>query len=116
MDSVRRDQWDMFFERAALDPAEMLASEPGAESLFPADQRSAWRAPHPTGEEGPVHVEAMARGGRPLFFAVGRSDQERAAARHLKSEDAREVFATTSLRVVLLLITIVAIPWAWASP
>ncbi|UCC29398.1 MAG: serine/threonine protein kinase [Phycisphaerales bacterium] len=113
--AAEREQWNAFLERALLDPAEMVAEEPGVESLFQTDQRFAWRAPHANGGENALRVEAMAWDGRPLFLAVGQSAEDGAAARHPKSMDAREAVATSSLRIVFLLITIVAIPLAWLN-
>ncbi len=113
--AAEREQWNAFLERALLDPAEMVAEEPGVESLFQTDQRFAWRAPHANGGAGAVHAEAMAWDGRPLFFAVGRAAENGAVARHPKTMDARETVVTSSLRIVFLLITIVAIPMAWLN-
>ena len=110
-----RDQWDALLRSALIDPTEMVAAEPGAESLFQTNQRSAWRAPPPDGGADAVDVEAMARDGRALFFAVGQRAADGPVAWHPRSVVARETLVTNSLRVVFLLITIVAIPMAWLN-
>jgi len=110
-----RDQWNAFLERALPNRDELVAEEPGAESLFRTDQRLAWRAPHADGGEIAFHVEAMAWGGRPLFFAVGQSTEDEAVAWRPNSLAARKTLVTNSLRIVFLLITMVAIPLAWLN-
>jgi hypothetical protein len=50
-----------------------------------------------------------------VFFAVGQSDEDWPGPRHPIGKDAREIVATTSLRIVFLLLTVMAIPWAWLN-
>jgi serine/threonine-protein kinase len=115
MGSIEREKWDEFLQRASVNSAERIPSEPGIKSLYQTNHHLAWRAPHPAGEEHAVQVEAMAWAGRPVFFAVGQSEEDCAGPQHLKSKDTREIVTTTSLRIVFLLLTVMAIPWAWLN-
>jgi hypothetical protein len=50
-----------------------------------------------------------------MFFAVGQSTEDGAVAQHQNGKDTRKTIVTSSLRIVFLLITIVAIPSAWLN-
>ncbi|UCE58412.1 MAG: serine/threonine protein kinase [Phycisphaerales bacterium] len=110
-----RDHWDVLLRHALLDPADMIAEDPGVESIYQTERRFAWKAPELDGGEGAVHVEAMASNGRPLFFAIGQSTEDGAVVRHPERMGARETVVTGSLRIVFLLITVVSIPLAWLN-
>jgi hypothetical protein len=113
--SAERERWDVFLQRAKVDPAEMMAAEPGTLGLYRTNRQSAWRAAHPAGGRRSVQVEAVASRDRLLFFAVGQSDEDSPGARHPMSRDTREIVTTSSLRIVFLLLTVIAIPWAWLN-
>jgi serine/threonine-protein kinase len=79
--SSRPADWLPLFTAAGLDPAQFHAADSVWDSLASADTRAAWDGAWP-GSGRPLHIEAAARRGKPVFFALtgpwtkaGRMDQ-----------------------------------------
>ena len=67
--SSRPADWLPLFAAAGLDPAQFHSVESSWDSLASADTRAAWDGAWP-GSGRPLHVEAAARRGKPVFFAL----------------------------------------------
>jgi serine/threonine protein kinase len=65
----RLPDWRVLFTAAGLDAAQFHSVESVWESLASADTRAAWDGVWP-GSARPLHIEAAARRGKPVFFAV----------------------------------------------
>jgi serine/threonine-protein kinase len=113
--SARAERWDVLLKDAGIDPAQAVAVQPRARSLYRASQQWAWDTHHPADGQRSVQVEAMTSCGRSIFFVVSQSGEGEASAGHSQSPDVRDTIATGSLRIVFVLITIVAIPSAWLN-
>ena len=61
--------WRVLFTAAGLDAAQFHSVESVWESLASADTRAAWDGVWP-GSARPLHIEAAARRGKPVFFAL----------------------------------------------
>jgi len=62
-------QWGPLLEAAGLDPQKLTVATPRLLPLSATDARAAWSGRHP--DDGtPIHVEAAAWQGRPVFFRV----------------------------------------------
>jgi serine/threonine-protein kinase len=112
---VEQDSWSPFLEHASLDPSTLVAVETAAWPLLRADQRWLWRVAHPDDANGTVLVEAYASRGSPVFFAVYQGAPDPGASRLRGDKQARESTVTASLRLLFLLVTIGALPWAWRN-
>jgi serine/threonine protein kinase len=66
---VRSYDWTPLFSAAGLDPAQFHAVEPVWDSLASADTRAAWDGLWPVSGR-PLHIEAAARRGKPVFFSL----------------------------------------------
>jgi len=107
--------WKPFLDSAGLSLADLTVMEPLEVSIVDANQRCAWTAPDPRDMDESLHVDFMARNGIPVFFAVRKSADSAAYHGTLKDLRRRKDLVTTSLRLLLLAATIVAIPWAWRN-
>jgi len=67
--SSRPADWLPLFTAAGLDPAQFHSVESSWNSLASADTRAAWDGAWP-GSARPLHLEAAARRGKPVFFAL----------------------------------------------
>jgi Protein kinase domain len=67
--SSRTADWLPLFTAAGLDPAQLRAVDSVWDSLASADTRAAWDGAWP-GSGRPLHIEAAARRGKPVFFAL----------------------------------------------
>jgi len=67
--SSRPADWLPLFTAAGLDPAQFHAVESSWDSLASADTRAAWDGAWP-GSGRPLHIEAAARRGKPVFFVL----------------------------------------------
>jgi Protein kinase domain len=67
--SSRTADWLPLFTAAGLDPAQLHAVDSVWDSLASADTRAAWDGAWP-GSGRPLHIEAAARRGKPVFFAL----------------------------------------------
>src|SRR5712664_74360 len=65
----RTPDWLPLFTAAGLDPAQFHSVESVWDSLASADTRAAWDGVWP-GSARPLHIEAAARRGKPVFFAL----------------------------------------------
>jgi serine/threonine protein kinase len=65
----RPADWLPLFTAAGLDQAQFHTAEPVWESLAAADTRAAWDGVWP-GSARPLHIEAAARRGKPVFFSL----------------------------------------------
>jgi serine/threonine-protein kinase len=65
----RPPDWRVLFTAAGLDAAQFHSVESVWESLASADTRAAWDGVWP-GSARPLHIEAAARRGKPVFFAL----------------------------------------------
>jgi serine/threonine-protein kinase len=65
----RSPDWLPLFSAAGLSPSEFHSVEPVWDSLASADTRAAWDGAWP-GSGRPLHLEAAARRGKPVFFAL----------------------------------------------
>jgi serine/threonine-protein kinase len=65
----RPADWFLLFAAAGLNPADFRSAEPVWDSLAAPDARAAWDGVWP-GSARPLHVEAAARRGRPVFFSL----------------------------------------------
>jgi serine/threonine protein kinase len=61
--------WLPLFNAAGLNPSELHSSESVWDSLASADTRAAWDGVWP-GSARPLHIEAAARRGKPVYFAL----------------------------------------------
>jgi Protein kinase domain len=61
--------WKPLFAAAGLDPAQLKPTEPEWNSLAASDSRVAWTGTWP-GSSRPLHVEAAAYRGRPVYFSM----------------------------------------------
>ena len=61
--------WNVLFREAGLDPALFKPTDPGWTSLATSDARAAWTGTWP-GSNRPLHVEAAAYQGKPVFFSL----------------------------------------------
>jgi predicted Ser/Thr protein kinase len=61
--------WNVLFREAGLDPAQFKTTEPVWTSLAASDARAAWIGTWP-GSNRPLHVEAAAYQGKPVFFSL----------------------------------------------
>jgi serine/threonine-protein kinase len=61
--------WNVLFAAAGLDPAQFQKAEPAWNSLANSDARMAWTGTWP-GTARPLHVEAAAWRGKPVFFSL----------------------------------------------
>ncbi len=61
--------WNVLFREAGLDAAQFKATEPIWTSLATSDTRAAWSGTWP-GSNRPLHVEAAAFQGKPVFFSL----------------------------------------------
>jgi serine/threonine protein kinase len=66
---ARPPDWLPLFTAAGLDPAQFHAVESAWDSLASADTRAAWNGVWP-GSLRPLHIEAAARRGKPVYFAL----------------------------------------------
>jgi serine/threonine-protein kinase len=66
---TRIPDWAPLFSAAGIDPAQLHSVEPVWDSLAAADTRAAWEGTWP-GSGRPLHIEAAARRGKPVFFAM----------------------------------------------
>ena len=62
--------WSNAFEAAGLDPARFTSSPPSKTAPVPEDEALAWNGTWAPGSDEPVHIEAAAWEGRPVFFEV----------------------------------------------
>lgn len=67
--TVRSLDWSPLFKAAGLDSASLQPAEPLWNSLASSDVRSAWNGTWP-GSGLPLHVEAAAWRGKPVFFSL----------------------------------------------
>jgi serine/threonine-protein kinase len=61
--------WNILFTAAGLDPSKLQPTQPTWNSLADADTRMAWTGTWP-GTTRPLHVEAAALQGKPVFFSL----------------------------------------------
>ncbi len=61
--------WNALFREAGLDPAQFKPTEPVWTSLATSDTRAAWNGTWP-GSNRPLHIEAAAFQGKPVFFSL----------------------------------------------
>jgi predicted Ser/Thr protein kinase len=61
--------WNVLFREAGLDAVQFKATEPTWTSLAASDARAAWDGTWP-GSNRPLHVEAAAFQGKPVFFSL----------------------------------------------
>ena len=61
--------WNVLFREAGLDPALFKPTDPVWTSLATSDARAAWTGSWP-GSNRPLHVEAAAYQGKPVFFSL----------------------------------------------
>jgi serine/threonine-protein kinase len=66
---VRPADWRPIFSAAGLDPAQFQTVDPVWSSLASSDMRAAWDGVWP-GSGRPLHIEAAARRGKPVYFAL----------------------------------------------
>lgn len=65
----RAPDWRLLFTAAGLDPTQFHSVESVWDSLASADTRAAWDGVWP-GSARPLHIEAAARRGKPVYFAL----------------------------------------------
>jgi serine/threonine protein kinase len=65
----RTPDWRLLFNAAGLDPTQFHSVESVWDSLASADTRAAWDGVWP-GSARPLHIEAAARRGKPVYFAL----------------------------------------------
>jgi serine/threonine protein kinase len=65
----RSADWLPLFTAAGLDPAQFHSVDPVWDSLASADARAAWDGSWP-GSGRPLHIEAAARHGKPVYFSL----------------------------------------------
>ena len=61
--------WNVLFQEAGLDAAQFKTTEPVWTSLATSDVKAAWTGSWPGGSR-PLHIEAAALRGRPVFFSL----------------------------------------------
>ncbi len=61
--------WNVLFREAGLDPTQFKTTEPIWTSLATSDTRTAWNGVWP-GSKRPLHIEAAAFQGKPVFFSL----------------------------------------------
>jgi hypothetical protein len=94
---TQRVDWNALFAAAEIDPAQLHPATPTWISLAGADTRAAWDGTWP-GSGRPLHIEAAALQGKPVFFALTGpwTKPERVRADEESAEDkARTIFALT---------------------
>jgi serine/threonine-protein kinase len=62
--------WRPLLEEAALDPASLRVVSPEWTSPVDSDRKAAWEGTYPGDPPMPVHIEAAAYHGRPVWFSV----------------------------------------------
>ena len=67
--SARSPDWQPLFNAAGLDVAQFHSVESSWDALASADARAAWDGVWP-GSARPLHIEAAARRGKPVFFSL----------------------------------------------
>jgi serine/threonine-protein kinase len=66
----RPPDWTALFREAGFDPARFTAAAARWTPPIYADVRAAWDGVYPDRPDVPIHVEAAAAGGRPVFFQI----------------------------------------------
>jgi len=100
---IQAPDWQPVFAAAGLSVADFRAATPTWTSLAAADTRAAWDGTWP-GTARPLHVEAAALQGKPVFFQLAglwTAPARMPAPEPTRSERASEIFGTT---FVILLI------------
>ncbi|MDT7807384.1 MAG: eukaryotic-like serine/threonine-protein kinase [Acidobacteriota bacterium] len=97
--------WSQLFAEAGLDMREFTPSEPKWVPPQAYDQRAAWDGHHPGQPDSPIHIEAAAFEGRPVWFQIINpwnrpARQEEASG--LTNERAAQAFAIFLFFVILL--------------
>jgi hypothetical protein len=69
--------WRPLLDAAGLDPARLVSRPPGADPPFYADTRAAWEGTTPEPPHLPVHLEAAALRGRPVWLERHVGDASR---------------------------------------
>ena len=112
-DVARPVDWSLLFAAAEIDPAQLHPATPAWISLAGSDTRAAWDGTWP-GSGRPLHIEAAALRGKPVFFALigpwtkpGRVPAEEKSA----ADKARTIFGLT----VGMVIVVVGIWFAWRN-
>ena len=114
-DGGARALWQPFFELAGLPLSNLTMPEASEITVSEGDQEYSWLIPDPRGQEGTIRVEALARNGIPVLFAVRTNNDSTVQHDFLRDLHRRKTLRTTSLRLLLLLGAVVAIPWAWRN-
>jgi hypothetical protein len=96
--------WSVLFAAADVDPAQLHPATPTWISLAGADMRAAWDGTWP-GSGRPMHIEAAALRGKPVFFTLTGpwTKPERVSANEETPADkARTIFALTVGMVIVV--------------
>ncbi|MCH8148935.1 MAG: hypothetical protein IH987_13310 [Planctomycetes bacterium] len=107
--------WQPFLDAAGLRDAKLTEMEPLEIPLVDANQLCGCTAPDPHKADETLHVDFMARNGIPVFFAVRKSVDFAAYHDDLNDMRRRKKVVTTSVRLLLIVASAFAIPWAWRN-
>jgi len=95
--------WRPLFAAAGLNAADLRPASPSWNSLAAADTRAAWDGTWP-GTTRPLHVEAAAQRGKPVYFLLAgpwTNADRMPAPEATRSERASQIFGTTFVLLVL---------------
>jgi protein kinase-like protein/zinc ribbon protein len=102
--TAKAPDWQPFFAAAGLNFSELQSATPEWNSLASADARTAWKGKWP-GSDRPLHVEAAALRGQPVFFRLSgpwTTPTRMPSPQQTTSEKAVSIFGTCLVVFLLL--------------